>query len=217
MAKKEIKIVEIHPLNVGHLSIKLVGDSPLWIRRLSAKFKDEIEGRNKGKALPKKKIRDKDEEFRESLYWLDKDSNEIAAGKDVSKHNYWGFPASGFKKAAISACRAFQGIKMTEMKGAFHVLGRYVRIEGKPQVQKEQDCDGIWVREGGKGPGTGIPNVRYRAEFPVWSAVLNVRYNKNMISPEQIYNLMNTAGFAVGVGEDRPDKAGGQGGMFHVE
>lgn len=215
-AKTELKIVEIHPLNRKELKVNIVGDTPIFIHRLPAKLKLEFEARNEGKAMPKKKIRNRQQEFCESLYWLDKDGNEIVCGKNPGKHKYWGFPASGFKKAAISACRAFKSIKMTEIRGAFHVNGRYVMIKGSPRIQQEQGCDGIWVREGGKGPGTGTPNIRYRAEYPEWSATLNITYNANMISAEQIYNLFNTAGFAVGVGEDRPDKSGGTGGMFHV-
>jgi len=212
-----VKIVEIHPLNRKKLKIHIVGDSPLYIHRLPTKLKIEFEARNSGKAMPKNKIRNRQQEFCESLYWLDKDGNEIPCGDKTIKHKYWGFPASGFKKAAISACRSFKGIKMTEIRGAFHVNGRYVMIKGKPKIQQEQGCDGIWVREGGKGPGTGTPNIRYRAEFSKWSAVLDITYNANMISADQLYNLFNTAGFSVGVGEDRPDKSGGTGGMFYVE
>jgi len=217
MAKKVTQIVEIHALNRKQLTVNIVGDTPLFVHRLPAKLKIEFEARNEGKAMPKKKIRDRQQEFCESLYWLNKNGDEIIAKKDVKTHKYWGFPASGFKKAAVSACRAFKGIKMTEMRGSFHVNGRYVMIEGSPRIQQEQGCDGIWVREGGKGPGTGTPNIRYRAEYPTWKAKLNITYNANMISAEQIYNLFNTAGFSVGVGEDRPDKSGGTGGMFHVE
>ncbi len=218
MAKKtDVKIVEIHALNRKKLTVNIVGDGSLYVHRLSAKYKKEVEGRNGGKAIPKQKVRDIDLEYREALYWLDKNGNEIEAKQDVSKHKYWGFPASGFKKCAISACRAFKGIPMTHMRGAFHVNGYYVMIEGSPRVQRQQGSDGIWVRIGGKGAGNGVPDLRYRPEFPEWKAKLNITYNANMITAEQIYNLFNTAGFSVGVGEDRPDKSGGTGGMFHVE
>ena len=35
-----------------------------------------------------------------------------------------------------------------------------------------------------------------------------VRYNQGVLSESQILNLLNTAGFAVGVGEWRPEKDG---------
>jgi hypothetical protein len=43
-----------------------------------------------------------------------------------------------------------------------------------------------------------------------------VRHNPNVLSVEQIINLFNVAGFAIGVGEWRPQKDGSNG-MFHVE
>jgi hypothetical protein len=45
---------------------------------------------------------------------------------------------------------------------------------------------------------------------------VTVRYNRNVLSAEQIVSLFNTAGFAIGIGEWRPQKNGGFG-MFHVE
>lgn len=218
MAKeKAVKIIEIHPLNKKSQTITIVGDTPLLIHRLSAKLKIEFENRNEGKAQPKKQNRDRHNEFCEALYWLDKNGNEIPAGKDPSKHRFWGFPASGLKKAAIYACRSFKGVEMTKMRGAFHVLGKFIMIEGNPRIQQEQGCDGVWVREGGKGPGTGTPNIRYRAEFPEWKATVRITHNADMVTVDQIFNLINAAGFSVGLGEDRPDKAGGSYGMFHVE
>lgn len=63
--------------------------------------------------------------------------------------------------------------------------------------------------------GMGTADIRYRAEFPDWKARVLVRYNANVLSEAQILNLLNVAGFAVGVGEWRPEKDG-QYGMFHV-
>jgi hypothetical protein len=42
-----------------------------------------------------------------------------------------------------------------------------------------------------------------------------VKHNANVMSAEQILNLFSTAGFAVGVGEWRPERDG-QFGRFHV-
>lgn len=61
----------------------------------------------------------------------------------------------------------------------------------------------------------GTADLRYRPEFSEWHAKLLVRYNANVLSESQILNLLNVAGFAVGVGEWRPEKDG-QYGMFHV-
>jgi hypothetical protein len=219
MAKKkegEIKVVGIHPLNKKELVATIVGDTSLLIHKLSTKLKIEFESKALGKSIPKNKTRDPKQEYCDSLYWLDKNGNEIEAGTNPDKHNYWGFPASGLKQACISACRAFKEVKMTEVKGAFHIVGKFIRIEGKSRIQQGQGCDGVWVRIGGKGAGTGTPDIRYRAEFPAWKATIKVQYNANVISAEQILNLINTSGFSVGLGEDRPERKGGSNGMYHV-
>jgi len=62
----------------------------------------------------------------------------------------------------------------------------------------------------------GTADIRYRGEFKQWKVRLLVRYNASVLSPAQIYNLFNLAGFGVGVGEGRPEKNGSWG-MFHVE
>ena len=61
----------------------------------------------------------------------------------------------------------------------------------------------------------GTADIRYRGEFKEWKASFILRYNANVIGPEQILNLFNTAGFAIGVGEWRPQRDGSFG-MFHV-
>lgn len=64
--------------------------------------------------------------------------------------------------------------------------------------------------------GMGTADVRFRGEFTAWATTLSVTYNAKSLSPEQIVNLFNLAGFGVGVGEWRPEKDGSYG-RFHVE
>jgi hypothetical protein len=61
----------------------------------------------------------------------------------------------------------------------------------------------------------GTADLRYRGEFSPWKATLTVKYNANLMSAEQVVNLFETAGFAVGVGEWRPERDGPYG-RFHV-
>jgi len=58
-------------------------------------------------------------------------------------------------------------------------------------------------------------DIRHRGEFKEWSADLEVQYNEDWISAEQIANLISLAGFSVGVGEWRPEK-NGQYGTFEI-
>jgi hypothetical protein len=63
--------------------------------------------------------------------------------------------------------------------------------------------------------GMGTADIRYRGEFDPWSVNVPIIYNAGVLSAEQIMHLFRIAGFAIGVGEWRPQKDGSYG-MFRV-
>jgi len=208
MAKKQTEVIELPRPQIKTMVVTIVGDSPLICHAWSHKAKQEMLDKQMKKAKAAKTAKDPHRDYCESLYWLSKDGSLLRAGDDTDAHDGgFGFPAVAFKATAVSACRNVDGIPMTLARGAFHVDSEYVVIKGdKPQIREDM------VRI-----GMGTADIRYRGEFRKWSVELTVRYNKNVLSAEQILNLFNTAGFACGVGEWRPSsKAGGSFGMFHV-
>jgi hypothetical protein len=104
---------------------------------------------------------------------------------------------------------------------AFHILGEDVDVDGVFEGTKARhnlvriDGGEPAMREDTVRVGMGTADLRYRGEFADWSARLLVRYNANVLSESQILNIINVAGFAVGVGEWRPERDGSYG-MFHV-
>ena len=213
MAKKEKKTEIVIPLpKYKILNVKLIGDTKINIHRLGKKMMQEFEDRDKNKPKPKRGARDFQEEFMDSLYFIDPKGFEVARPKSLTKDVRIGFPSSAFKKAMVFAARQFDNLKMSELKGRFFVnqFTPFVEIKGTPRLEKFNR------RIGGKGPGTGTPDNGIRAEVFPWSAEVQIRFLENVISAESILNLLSVAGFAVGVGEDRPDKSGGTGGMWHI-
>lgn len=188
--------INIPALNIKHAELPIVGVSPLIVHRWSEKAKREMLEKQMKRAKVAKAAKDPEEDYEQSLY-------KLPGGG-------FGFPAVGFKAAAITAVTQISGLTKVLARGAFHVRGiqtdegEMVRIEGEPRIREDM------VRI-----AMGTADIRYRGEFPKWSAVLDIRYNANVISPEQIANLFHHAGFAVGVGEWRPEKDG-QYGMFEV-
>lgn len=170
--------------------LTLVGDSALISHKWSDKAKKEMLDKQMKQAKTAKAAKDPERDYRESLY-------EFPGGG-------YGFPCVAFKAAAVGACRFTDGLKMTEARGAFHVDGELAKIEGEPSMREDM------VRV-----GMGTADIRYRGEFKEWRTTLNVTYNADAISVEQIVNLFNLAGFGVGVGEWRPEKDGSYG-RFHV-
>lgn len=186
------KSIEIPAIKINTIEIVLVGDSPLICHAWSRKAKEMMLAKQMKKATPKKEAKDPEQDFIDSLY-------PLPSGEG------YGFPSVGFKAAAVSACRFSENIKMTEARGSFHIPGELQRIFGDEPTPRE---DMVRV-------GMGTSDIRYRGEFKRWAVKLPIRYNTSALSPEQIINLFNVAGFGVGVGEWRPEKDGSYG-MFHV-
>ncbi len=219
-----IKTVNIARIKIQWAVIPIIGQTPFSPHKLSAEARRQLDRSKKDKVKIKKQTINPQEEFARSLYWLNKKGCLIEDGKDPLKHKYgFGMKASAFKQGMIAAGRKIEGVTMTELRPIFHVFGakdttrNFVKIDGVPEIECEFGEEaGVWVRIGGQGPGTGTPDIRYRATFKQWSATLYIHFNPDWISEEQLFNLVNIAGFVAGIGEDRPGKKGGTGGMYCI-
>jgi len=186
--------VELPPLNIQRIEVTLVGDTPLIMHKWSEKAKKEMLDKQMKKAKLAKAAKDPERDFRESIYI-------IGIGKDA----YYGFPVIAFKAAAVTACTSIGGITKVQARQAFHIDGEFAKIEGSEPKMRE---DMVRV-------GMGTADIRFRGEFFPWFTTLTIAHNANVMSAEQILNMLNTAGFGVGIGEWRPEKDG-QYGRFHV-
>lgn len=213
MVKKvEVEPIELRPLTNRILKMKIVGVTTLNVHRLSEKLRKEMEDRDAGKPKKTKKgiVRDIEAEFLESLYYLDSKGCGVEVPKKITSKSRFGFPASGFKKSMIAACRYYDNISMVSANGLFFVEGEYVEIKGTPVIDK------FWRRIGGKSPGTGTPDIGVRAKFLKWTAELSISFGVDAISAASVTNLLATAGERVGIGEDRPGKSGNNFGKWRV-
>lgn len=207
VAKKQEVGIELPALNIGIMEVTLIGDSPLIVHAWSMKAKKEMLDKQLKKAKGAREAKDPTADFNASMYRLNDDG--------------FGFPSVAFKGAAVTAGTSVAGITKVAARQAFHILGEDADIDGafegsKSRVNLVRIEGGLpQMREDMVRVGMGTADLRYRAEFPDWHTKILVRYNANVLSESQILNLLNTAGFAVGVGEWRPEKDGAYG-MFHV-
>lgn len=186
--------IVVPKLDIRTMRVTLVGDAPLIVHKFSAKQKRMMLDKQMGVASEGRAFKNPEQDFKESLYLT-------ADGKP-------GFPALGFKNAGVSACTSLgKTVTKVAARQAFHVMGDLVEIQGTPTMREDT------VRV---GRGKGTADIRYRGEFKEWRCQLTIRYNARVLSDEQIINLLNVAGFAVGIGEWRPERDG-QYGLFHVE
>ena len=186
-------------------TIHIVGDSSLIVHAWSEKAKRMMLEKQLKKAKAGREVRVPWQEYCDSLYWLT-EKPEKPTPEDFEDARF-GFPATAFKACAIDAAYQLGAIdKKTTARGAFHIPDDLVEIKGTPTMREDM------VRLGGI---TSPADLRYRGEFLEWEADIIVEFAPMSISLEQIANMFNLGGFAVGVGEWRPSKDGGHG-RFHV-
>lgn len=181
--------IQLPALQIKTLSLMLIGDSPLIVHAWTEKAKRQILDKHMKKAKQAKEAKDPQADYEGCFY--------------RTPTGAYGFPAIGVKSAMVGACR-FVDMKMTEARGAFHIDVEMLTVIGEPRPREDM------VRV-----GMGLPDIRYRPEFLDWKIPVEVKYNSSVISAEQIANLLNTAGFAIGIGEWRPERNGSYG-RFHV-
>jgi len=182
-------LINLPELELRQVSIRIRGTSPLITHPWSQKAREQMLAKQTKTASKGRLAKDPEQEYQDSIY------HHPEGG--------YGFPSVGVKAAMVRA-GTYADLKMTFLRGCFHLAGEWVRIEGEPRKREDM------VRV-----GMGVADIRFRAEFPEWEATLDITFNARAISLEQLTNLVNVAGFAVGIGEWRPERDG-QFGRFTV-
>lgn len=218
-AKKAV-LVEIKPMEIRKVNLRIVGASPLimhaWSEKATRMMLEAQQGKAKGKAKERKNpVAD----FIDSMYWLegkpditgmDEEECERAFMEAIQNGARFGFPVTAFKQAAISAAfrNGWAKTKM-ELRGAF-----FIESDDNGMIEIKSDIP--VMREDHVRIGMGTADLRYRGQFNNWYADMVITYNANgQYSLETILNIINAGGYVCGVGEWRPEKDG-QYGMFRV-
>ena len=202
MAKKE-ELIEIRPIEVKKVNLRLVGDTPLIMHAWSEKAKrmmlEAQMGVSKGK---KKEPKNPIDDFIRSMYWLSEMPTEMTEEgymDAIEKGARFGFPVTAFKQAAISAAYRMGWAKdKVSLRGAFF-------IDSDENGMIEIHSDTPTMREDMVKVGMGTADIRYRGEFANWYADITISYNATgQYSLENIVNILNAGGYVCGVGEWRP-------------
>lgn len=178
------------------IRVPIVGTAPLIVHNFSEKSKRQMLDKEQGRARPKT-ARDPEEEYRAALYRI----------ADADGERY-GFPVTAFKAATIGAARFYdKSVTMTALRQFLFMRGvltegdpqQLVEIHGEPRMREDV------VRLGGPSRSA---DLRYRPEFPVWSAELEVTFVTTCISQSSVLSLIDAGGLGIGVGEWRPERRG---------
>ena len=212
--KATTEVIEIRPIEIKKVTIRIVGDTPLIMHAWSEKAKRMMLEAQMGVAKGKKKeAKNPVDDFIRSMYWLSpmpEDGTMESFEEAIANGARFGFPVTAFKQAAISAAYRMGWAKdKMSMRGAFF-------IDSDENGMIEIHSDTPEMREDMVKVGMGTADIRYRGEFKNWYADLTISYNANgQYSLENIVNIINAGGYVCGVGEWRPERDG-HNGMFHV-
>lgn len=183
-------------LDLKTIRLKVEGTSPLIVHKFSEKSKRQMLDKMQGKASKGKSLRDPNADYDGAFH-------RLPDGRP-------GFPLLGFKASAVTACTSLnKEIPKTLARQAFHIQPHPEGGDLYP-IEFPESCPPI-MREDTVRVGMGTTDLRYRPEFKRWGVELVIQYNARAISHEQLINLVNLGGFAVGVGEHRPERDGDKG------
>ena len=147
--------------------------------------------------------RDPWQEYVGSLYWLSERPKNVT--EDDIKAGRFGHPSGAFTKALVGAAYTFaRGAKKAQIRGAVLMLDEYVKLHGQP-VQ----FTALARNKKGEGIHTN------RARWEEWSCTLQFLFNPEIIRADALANLVDVAGWSIGVGCWRPER-GGRFGRFAI-
>lgn len=201
--------IDLPDIELSRADIGIMGRTPLIVHAWNPKAKEEMLLKQMKQPFSRE-TKNPVDAFMRSMYRTD--------------DGYYGIPAVGIKNAMVTACTSVEGITKTAARQAFIVLGERGRakaafadlhspvdlvriVSPNPPAMRED-----MVRLAGVG---NTADLRYRPEFWPWGAKVSILYNENVLELKQLLNLLNTAGFGVGLCEWRPER-NGQNGTFRV-
>ncbi len=188
--------VQLPPIKRRLITFTIIGTSPLIQHKWSEKAKKQIRDKQAGKKTKVRVARKPKQEYLDATYF--------------TEDGQYGIPAMSFKTALITAAHKDIGIEKTLVKKALFLHC------GDKNMVVPMTCSDPIMREDTVRVGMSSADLRYRPEFREWSVELTMEFDAEMLRVEDIVNLIDRAGFGVGLNEMRPEK-GGEYGRFCID
>lgn len=193
MAEQKISLKK---LDIGTIKLTIVGDSPYMPEPMDMAV---LEKYNKIKS---KQSYSKDDVSEEE---------KVKAKFYYTEDEQYGIPARAIYNSMIRASSYLFDIK----QGGMRNIKEGVTLVGDVLPLKYDKLKVVthWGRTSGM---KGSPRKIMRNAFEGWSVEVTIQFNKANLSAEQIVNVLNWAGFHIGVGGFRKEKTGNFG-AFHID
>jgi len=192
---KELKI-EIKPLKIGRIKVKVIGKTPYLPEPMDMAVLERYDNKKANKTYSKDDVSES-EKVKEKYYFTENKKK--------------GIPARAFYQSMIRASSYF----FEKSEGGMRNIKEGITIKGDilPLKYKKESVVTHWGRTSGASKS---PRKIMRNQFIDWSTEFEIEFNQAWLSAEQIINILNWAGFHIGVGGFRKEKSGNYG-SFHVK
>lgn len=196
MAGKKEEGIKLKPLDIGELKLKVVGDSPYLPEPMDMAVLERYNQKKSHQNYTKDSIPE-EEKVKAKFY--------------TTSNGEYAMPSRAFYNSMIRA----SSYLVDKTDGGMRKVTEGVIVKGDMLPIQYENIEVLthWGRTGGQ---SGSPRKVMRNAFNGWSVELVILYNKTLMSAEQIINVLNWAGFHIGVGGFRKEKKGNFG-SFHIE
>lgn len=206
--KKE-KIISVEPIKVEHATVFIEGDGDLVLNRMNARTIRELTAARDGEKTVKQ-VPNIWEDIITAVHWRDgypmkdtytESTEEVLQG--MLLENAPCITGFGLKKSFCQAVvRNEIDTYSTKFDNAMNVTNRL-----EPITFAEHFVDKTLM-----SPKRGAPVLVYINRFSGWRSQIHITYTENVYSLQQIVNIINMAGFGLGIGSGRSSGFG----RYHV-
>ena len=199
--------IEIKRIDVKQVTVKIVGDGDLILNKMNDVSARQLTDQRKNKAKDME-VPNEWEQIITALHWRDGKPTDFSEQGliDALKNNAPCITAFGLKKSFGEAVVRNEIDKFkTKFDPSVNIIakGNLVPIKFTEH----------YIDEKLMSPVRGKPVLVRMNRFSGWSAEFTIQFTENVYSLEQIINIINLAGFGLGIGSGRTSGYG----RYHVE
>lgn len=195
-AAKKVAVPNSAAVGIKNIDVTLRGLPGAWlvVHAFSEKAKKEIRDKQQKKAKKAKEER--------------KPAEEMEAARYVDERGVECVPVTALKKAIISAAPAFDDLTKVALRQALFVAPQDNRGSALVPIEMHDGSPAKGeLLESAVTIGMNTRGLCYRPKYEEWQLRVNVQYNPRLVSEEQLFALIDQAGWGVGICEGRPERS----------
>lgn len=200
-------VIEMKPIKIKNVVISIVGDGDLVLNKMNDVVSKELVDKRKDKAKDLSKPNEW-EKIITALHWRDGKPSDFSEEGMIRalRENAPCITAFGLKKSFGDAVVRNE---IDKYKTKFDASVNIIASGGLVPITFAEH----FIDEKLMSPKKGAPVLVHLNRFSGWKAEFTLSYTENTYSIEQIVNIINLAGFGIGIGSGRTSGYG----RYHVE